>query len=80
MKMLAKAIKGKEFCYDRWSAHKVSTAGAEKICTALNKIRYQLKSGEVWHVYDCDGYSLEYTGAGYQSFTMRKGSIYDKRA
>lgn len=79
MKMIAKAVLGKEFIYDRKTAHKVSERGAADICRALNDRKYQLKDGQIWHVYDCGWYESEYTGAAYQQFTRRSGTIYEKR-
>ena len=78
-KMIAKAIKGKEFLYSRNSAHSVSAAGAKAICDALNSARYQLKENEIWHVFDCGWYEKEYTAAGYQKFARRQGRIYEGR-
>ena len=80
MKMIAKAIEGKEFMYNRNTAHKVSDRGAAAICAALNERRYQLKDGEIWHIYDCGAYETEYTSAGYLSFTRHNGYLYEKRA
>lgn len=79
MKMIAKAVAGQEFIYSRSSAHQVSNASAAVICDALNKIRYKLKDGEIWHIYDCGSYELEYTEAGSQKFGKRKGHIYESR-
>lgn len=78
-KIIAKTIDGKEFVYSRKSAHAVSAAGAEAICKTLNDNKYQLKEGEKWHVYDVGAWELEYMGAAYQSFTRRKGYVYEKR-
>ena len=79
MKMIAKAVTGKEFLYSRQSAHAVSDAGAKPICDALNKARWQLKDGETWHIYDLTWYEKEYTNAGAMKFTRRKGRIYESR-
>lgn len=78
-KMIAKTIPGKEFVYSRKSAHAVSEAAADYICGVLNEKRYRLKDGEAWHVYDCGGYELEYTEAGTQKFTRRKGVVSEVR-
>lgn len=80
MKMLAKTMEGKEFCYSRKSAHAVSDAGAVEICRVLNEKKWRLNNpGEKWHVYDCGAYEIEYTEAGSQSFYRRKGTIGEKR-
>ena len=77
-KMVAKAVKGQEFLYDRNSAHKVSERRAQLICNALNDKRWKLKDGQVWHVYECGWYEQEYTGAAYQSFVRRNGGLYER--
>lgn len=80
MKMIAKTMEGKEFCYNRASAHAVSDAGAEEICRALNEKKWRLnKPGEKWHIYDLGWYEREYTEAGNQSFYRRRGVIGEKR-
>ena len=55
-KFIAKAPIGKEFIYNRESAMYVAKASANEICEQLNKIRYNLKDGEIWHIYDATGY------------------------
>lgn len=75
-KMIAKTIAGKEFVYSRNSAHAVAKSSAQKICDALNRTRYNLKDGEIWHVYDMGQYERDYTAAGYQKFAQRKGRLY----
>ena len=79
-KMIAKAIQGQEFIYSRKSAHSVPVSSAQKICDALNAKQYRLNDGETWHVYDAGMYEMEYTAAGYQSFSIRNGRIIEKTA
>lgn len=55
-KFIAKAPIGKEFIYSKSSAMYVTNASAQEICDRLNKIRYNLKDGETWHIYDADAY------------------------
>lgn len=55
-KFIAKAPIGKEYIYSKSSAMYVSKASAQEICEKLNEIRYNLKDGEIWHIYDADGY------------------------
>ena len=55
-KFIAKAPIGKEYVYNRESAMYVAKASAKEICEQLNKIRYNLKDGEIWHIYDASGY------------------------
>jgi len=78
MKMFAKAVEGKEFIYSRESAHQVSERSANMICAALNEKRWGLKDGQIWHVYDCEWYEQEYTGAAYQSFERRNGGLVER--
>ena len=78
MKMIAKAIEGREFIYDRNIAHKVSDRSAGLIRDALNEKRYGLKDGQIWHIYDCGWYEQEYTAARYQSFVRRNGKLYEQ--
>lgn len=78
-KLIAKTIAGKEYVYSRKSAHAVSAAAAEYICNVLNEKKYKLKEGEKWHVYDCGCYEMEYTEAGSQKFTRRKGVVSEVR-
>lgn len=78
-KMIAKAVNGQEFLYSRNTAHKVSERSADAICKVLNDCKWKLNGGEVWHVFDCGWYELEYTAAAFQSFTIRNGLIKEKR-
>lgn len=79
-KMIAKTIEGKEYVYNRNSAHAVSDAGAEEICKVLNEKRWRLhKPEEKWHIYEMGWYEKDYTEAGSQSFYRRKGVISEKR-
>ena len=52
-KLIAKTIKGKEYIHSRNDAY-FADKNADKICEVLNKVRYKLKEGECWHVYDYD--------------------------
>lgn len=78
MKMIAKAVKGQEFIYDRNSAHAVSERSAQLICDVLNERRWGLKDGQVWNVYECGWYEKEWTAAAYQSFVRRNGGLCEK--
>lgn len=75
MKMIAKTLKGKEFIYSKTHCYRVSEKGAVDICNALNEIRYNLKEGEIWHIYNCGSYELDFTNAGVQKLTRYKGTI-----
>ena len=73
MKVLAKAIKGKEFFYSVKSAHKVNPKNARLIRDALNMNKYMLKDGEIWHLYDIDKYDMNaYAWAENQRFYVTK--------
>lgn len=78
-KMVAISRKGAEFAYKRVSAHAVPASSAAEIAAALNESMYMLKPGEIWAVHDLDWYTEEYTAAGYQRFTRRRGTIYRSR-
>jgi hypothetical protein len=55
MKLIAKAIKGKEFFHSRKDAAFASDSSAEKICKVMNETKFRLNNeNEVWHVYDYD--------------------------
>jgi len=77
MKVIAKTIKGKEFCYNARSARKVSERSAEKILKIVNDHKFLLNTekGEIWHIYDIDQYSVAYDFAQNQAFTIRNGIV-----
>ena len=77
MLILAVAPKGKEFLYRSSSAHSVPKASAYRIRDALNRAGHKLKDGEVWHLYEVGPYDNAYDIARYQSFSTRKGRIYE---
>lgn len=55
MKLIAKAIKGKEFFHSRKDAAFAPDSSANKICKIMNDERFRLNNkNEVWHVYDYD--------------------------
>lgn len=80
MVVLAKAVLGQEFFYSASSCHEVSKSSADFICNALNKARYNLKEGEVWHRFDdFTQYSNGWPFALGQKFTRLKGRIREVR-
>ena len=79
MKILAQAVKEREYLYDPRTAHKVSNASGERIRDALNRSGYGLKSGRVWHMYDVDEYDTAYDFAQDQAFKVYRGSIREAR-
>lgn len=76
---LVKALDGKEFIYQPSSAHGVSKASAQAICDALNKIRHDLKAGQVWRVMTFDQYDSAYEIAACYKFVVRNGNICERR-
>lgn len=70
-KFIAKAVKGQEFLFSRSSMIGVPASSALKIATALNNSKYELKEGQIWHVYDNDFY--------YNDFISREIKRYGKR-
>lgn len=71
MKIVAITNEGQEFLFKVRTAHKVSNAGAEKICKILNHIRYNLRTtAEKWWVYDIDKYDMAYNVAVMQDFHL----------
>lgn len=59
MKIIAKALKGQEYFYNINSAGFAPERSAQKMAEELNAAGYDLKPGEVWHVYDAQ-YSDEF--------------------
>lgn len=71
MKIVAITTDGQEFLFKVRTAHRVSNAGAEKICKILNRMKYQIKSSaEKWFVYDIDQYDMAYDVAVMQDFHL----------
>jgi len=75
MKIIAKTRIGSEYLYSASSARKVSARSAETILKVVNEMRWRLKDGETWHIYDVDEYSAAYDYAQYQAFTIRNGIV-----
>lgn len=75
MTVLAKSQLGKEYLYNPKSSHKVPVASARKIMDILNDVRWNLKAGEVWHMYEIDEYDSAYVYAESQRFSIRKGIV-----
>ena len=71
-KFIAIAPKGKEFLYRRSSMIAVPTSSAKAIMNKLNEVKYELKDGEVWHIYDNDWYTNDYIDREIKRNTKRK--------
>ena len=76
---LVKALGGKEYIYQPSSAHGVSKASAQVICDALNKIRHDLKAGQVWRVITFDQYDSAFDIAACYKFVIRGGYLRETR-
>lgn len=77
MRILAIASKGTEYMYRTNTAHKVPTASAEKIRSALNNSRYHLRENETWHLYDVGPYSDGHFYGERQRFFIRSGRLFE---
>lgn len=74
-KFIAIAPKGKEFLYRRSSMIAVPKSSAVKIMTTLNNLRYQLKDGEVWHIYDNDWYHNDHIDKEIKRYSNRMSIV-----
>ena len=72
-KKIAKTYEGREFMHSREKCYYISAASASEICTALNTARYDLKPGEVWHIYDVSAGDRMYI---FRAVKKRGGHIY----
>lgn len=80
MKIVAITTDGAEFWFKVRTAHKVSNAGAEKICKILNHIRYDLNAtAEKWWVYDIDKFDIAYDYAMTQNFHLTARGLKERR-
>ena len=79
MIVLAKSCAGQEYLYSAKSAHAVPKSSARKIMDALNKARFDLREGEVWHLHETGTYDDATYYAETQKFSIRKGAIYETR-
>ena len=76
MTILAQAILGQEYMYNPRTAHEVPKSSADKIAHFLNKHKFELADGRVWHVFNIDQYDLvAYDQASTQRFKIGRGRI-----
>lgn len=55
MKLIAKTQKNTEYLHSKKFAYFAPDASANKICSIMNKVKYNLNSDdELWYVYDYD--------------------------
>lgn len=78
MKIVAIAVKGKEFLYDASTAHKVPQTKAQHYADLLNGAGYQTSEDRLWWVYDIDRYDKAYIYALMQEFYTYRGSLKEK--
>lgn len=69
MVVIAKTIKGKEFFHSVHEMYGAPKSSASKICDVMNHVRFRLKEGEAWHIYD--EYMYEPTG----KLSIRNGVV-----
>lgn len=70
---IAIAVKGKEFLYKRSSMIAVPARSALKIRDLLNRNKFELRDGEVWHIYENDSFDNDYISREINSY--RKGRV-----
>ena len=70
-KFIAIAPKGQEYIFNKASMIAVPTPTAQKIADALTEMKYKLKEGQVWHVYDNDWYYNDYIGSEIKKYGKR---------
>ena len=69
MIVIAKTIEGKEFFHSVREMYEAPKSSASKICDVMNHVRFRLKEGEAWHIYD--EYMYEPTG----KLSIRNGVV-----
>ena len=69
MIVIAKTVTGKEFFHSVSEMYEAPKRSASKICDVMNDVRFRLKEGEAWHVYD--EYMYEPSG----KLNIRKGVV-----
>lgn len=74
-KFIAIAPKGAEYLYRRSSMIAVPKSSGVKIMTTLNNLRYKLKDGEVWHIYDNDWYSNDFIESEIKRYSNKRMSV-----
>lgn len=72
-KIIAKTKAGMEYIYFTRYTYQAAQNKIEKICKAMNDIRYNLKPCELWHIYTVD--EFEYKNAAYK-LVNRQGKLY----
>lgn len=77
MLILAISVKDREYLYKANTARAVSKNSAQKICDIVNECKYQLKPGEIWHIYEIDKYNIAFDYATRQEFKIRRGIVSD---
>lgn len=69
---IAAAPAGAEFCFRKSSMIAVPSASAARIAEDLTAQRYQLKPGEVWHVYENDFYYNDFIAREIRTYSRKR--------
>ena len=69
MIVIAKTINGREFFHSVREMYEAPKTSASKICDVMNTVRFRLKEGEAWHIYD------EYMYEPQGRLSIRKGVV-----
>ena len=69
MIVIAKTVTGKEFFHSVREMYEVPKTSASLSCDVMNNVRFRLKEGEAWHVYD------EYMYEPQGRLSIRKGVV-----
>lgn len=71
-KFIAIAAEGQEYIFSKANMIAVPTSTAQKIADALNEVRYKLKQGQIWWVFDNDWYYNDYITAEIKSYSPKR--------
>lgn len=74
-KVIAKTMEGNEYLYSKLASYKVAEKSAKAICKVLNDCKWQLKDGEIWHIYDVGEWELDFMNARFQRLTKKKNGM-----
>lgn len=69
MIVIAKTVTRKEFFHSVREMYEAPKSSASKICDVMNDVRFRLKEGEAWHIYD------EYMYEPQGRLSIRKGIV-----
>lgn len=69
MIVIVKTVTRKEFFHSVREMYEAPKSSASKICDVMNDVRFRLKEGEAWHIYD------EYMYEPQGRLSIRKGIV-----